>query len=141
MHADVGMISADELVQLVAERLIAANPVVRTGARRAAVDTIPPKPDFLSRADGRFPQNGRLAANIIGCNGCAASATRWPGRKRQIPIVRRSLLSPASLSIRSARRCEDFEYTPECATFDLLGIRLLHGWLVDPEAVDVVSPH
>ncbi|KAI0234292.1 Ubiquitin carboxyl-terminal hydrolase MINDY-2 [Lamellibrachia satsuma] len=26
----------------------------------------------------------------------------------------------------------DFEYTPECIVFDLLRIRLVHGWLVDP---------
>ncbi|VDP06520.1 unnamed protein product [Soboliphyme baturini] len=29
----------------------------------------------------------------------------------------------------------DFEYTPECIIFDLLNIRLCHGWLVDPEDV------
>ncbi|XP_017401798.1 ubiquitin carboxyl-terminal hydrolase MINDY-1 isoform X3 [Cebus imitator] len=37
----------------------------------------------------------------------------------------------------------DFEYTPECSVFDLLGIPLYHGWLVDPqqspEAVRVVG--
>ena len=27
----------------------------------------------------------------------------------------------------------DFEYTPECSVFDLLGIPLYHGWLVDPQ--------
>ncbi|XP_046380200.2 ubiquitin carboxyl-terminal hydrolase MINDY-1-like [Haliotis rufescens] len=27
----------------------------------------------------------------------------------------------------------DFEYTPECIIFDLLGIPLYHGWLVDPQ--------
>lgn len=27
---------------------------------------------------------------------------------------------------------EDFEFTQECATFDVSGIRLVHGWLVDP---------
>jgi len=26
-----------------------------------------------------------------------------------------------------------FEYTPECIIFDLLGIHLYHGWLVDPQ--------
>ena len=33
----------------------------------------------------------------------------------------------------------DFEYTPECIVFDLLGIRLYHGWLVDPESAEEVS--
>lgn len=27
----------------------------------------------------------------------------------------------------------EFEYTPECIIFDLLGISLYHGWLVDPQ--------
>ena len=30
-------------------------------------------------------------------------------------------------------RVRDFEYTPELIVFDLLGISLFHGWLVDPQ--------
>ncbi|XP_021754071.1 ubiquitin carboxyl-terminal hydrolase MINDY-1-like [Chenopodium quinoa] len=30
-------------------------------------------------------------------------------------------------------RIDAFEFTPECAIFDLLGIPLYHGWLVDPQ--------
>lgn len=33
----------------------------------------------------------------------------------------------------------DFEYTPECSVFDLLGIPLYHGWLVDPQSPEAVS--
>ncbi|GFY79125.1 ubiquitin carboxyl-terminal hydrolase MINDY-2 [Trichonephila inaurata madagascariensis] len=33
----------------------------------------------------------------------------------------------------------DFEYTPECIIFDLLRIPLYHGWLIDPQMLDVVS--
>ncbi|XP_057356697.1 ubiquitin carboxyl-terminal hydrolase MINDY-1 isoform X3 [Manis pentadactyla] len=33
----------------------------------------------------------------------------------------------------------DFEYTPECSIFDLLGIPLYHGWLVDPQNPEAVS--
>ncbi|KAM8787330.1 ubiquitin carboxyl-terminal hydrolase MINDY-1 [Rhynchonycteris naso] len=33
----------------------------------------------------------------------------------------------------------DFEYTPECSVFDLLGIRLYHGWLVDPQNPEAMS--
>lgn len=33
----------------------------------------------------------------------------------------------------------DFEYTPECIIFDLLRVPLFHGWLVDPQAPEVVS--
>ncbi|XP_050263591.1 uncharacterized protein LOC126707901 isoform X1 [Quercus robur] len=31
------------------------------------------------------------------------------------------------------RRINDFEFTPECAIFDLLDIPLYHGWIVDPQ--------
>ncbi|KAE9446193.1 hypothetical protein C3L33_21910, partial [Rhododendron williamsianum] len=30
-------------------------------------------------------------------------------------------------------RIHDFEFTPECAIFDLLDIPLYHGWIVDPQ--------
>lgn len=30
-------------------------------------------------------------------------------------------------------RNDDFEFTPECAIFDLLDIPLYHGWIVDPQ--------
>ncbi|XP_073904270.1 ubiquitin carboxyl-terminal hydrolase MINDY-1 isoform X2 [Castor canadensis] len=33
----------------------------------------------------------------------------------------------------------DFEYTPECSVFDLLGIPLYHGWLVDPQSPEAAS--
>ncbi|KAJ8000178.1 hypothetical protein DPEC_G00202150 [Dallia pectoralis] len=33
----------------------------------------------------------------------------------------------------------DFEYTPECIVFDLLDIPLYHGWLVDPQSLEMVS--
>nr|KAF6304852.1 MINDY lysine 48 deubiquitinase 1 [Pipistrellus kuhlii] len=32
----------------------------------------------------------------------------------------------------------DFEYTPECSIFDLLGVPLYHGWLVDPQSPEAV---
>ncbi|XP_035543482.1 ubiquitin carboxyl-terminal hydrolase MINDY-2-like [Juglans regia] len=31
------------------------------------------------------------------------------------------------------RSLHDFEFTPECAIFDLLDISLCHGWIVDPQ--------
>ncbi|KAF8380380.1 hypothetical protein HHK36_027865 [Tetracentron sinense] len=34
------------------------------------------------------------------------------------------------------RRVDDFEFTPECAIFDLLDIPLYHGWIVDPQDYD-----
>ncbi|CAF1413629.1 unnamed protein product, partial [Didymodactylos carnosus] len=32
-----------------------------------------------------------------------------------------------------------FEYTRECVIFDLLGIQLLHGWLIDPQDDELLS--
>ncbi|KAK3019782.1 hypothetical protein RJ639_003769 [Escallonia herrerae] len=37
------------------------------------------------------------------------------------------------------RRIDDFEFTRECAIFDLLDIPLYHGWIVDPQDVDTVN--
>lgn len=34
------------------------------------------------------------------------------------------------------RRIDDFEFTRECAIFDLLDIPLYHGWIVDPQDHD-----
>ena len=30
----------------------------------------------------------------------------------------------------------DFEFTRECGIFDLLSIKLYHGWLVDPQSTE-----
>ncbi|XP_052209939.1 uncharacterized protein LOC127813172 [Diospyros lotus] len=37
------------------------------------------------------------------------------------------------------RRFDDFEFTPECAIFDLLDIPLYHGWIVDPQDYDTMN--
>ncbi|KAG8662150.1 uncharacterized protein LOC110628211 isoform X1 [Manihot esculenta] len=37
------------------------------------------------------------------------------------------------------RRMDDFEFTPECAIFDLLDIPLYHGWIVDPQDYDTAN--
>ncbi|KAI8530363.1 hypothetical protein RHMOL_Rhmol11G0052100 [Rhododendron molle] len=36
-------------------------------------------------------------------------------------------------------RIHDFEFTPECAIFDLLDIPLYHGWIVDPQDYDTAN--
>ena len=33
-------------------------------------------------------------------------------------------------------RVGDFEFTPECVVFDLLNIKLNHGWLFDPQSTE-----
>merc|ERR1712196_644889 len=35
--------------------------------------------------------------------------------------------------------CQEKEYTRELIVFDLLGIEILHGWLVDPQDVDTAA--
>lgn len=37
------------------------------------------------------------------------------------------------LKLPNACRISDFEFTPECAIFDLLDIPLYHGWIVDSQ--------
>ncbi|KAL1569001.1 ubiquitin carboxyl-terminal hydrolase MINDY-1-like [Salvia divinorum] len=37
------------------------------------------------------------------------------------------------------RRIDDFEFTPECAIFDLLDIPLYHGWIVDPQDIETAD--
>ncbi|XP_061357852.1 uncharacterized protein LOC133302123 isoform X2 [Gastrolobium bilobum] len=37
------------------------------------------------------------------------------------------------------RRIDDFEFTSECAIFDLLDIPLYHGWIVDPQDYDTAN--
>ncbi|KAK8518437.1 hypothetical protein V6N13_027914 [Hibiscus sabdariffa] len=37
------------------------------------------------------------------------------------------------------RRIDDFEFTPECAIFDLLDIPLYHGWIVDPQDYETAA--
>ncbi|KAI5073241.1 hypothetical protein GOP47_0011254, partial [Adiantum capillus-veneris] len=42
------------------------------------------------------------------------------------------------------RSIHDFEFTPECAVFDLLDIGLVHGWLCDPQdevTSKILAPH
>ncbi|XP_057462164.1 uncharacterized protein LOC130752411 [Actinidia eriantha] len=37
------------------------------------------------------------------------------------------------------KRIDDFEFTRECAIFDLLDIPLYHGWIVDPQDYDLAN--
>lgn len=32
---------------------------------------------------------------------------------------------------------DKFEYTRECIVFDLLNIQLFHGWIIDPQDVEL----
>ena len=46
-----------------------------------------------------------------------------------------STLGHALCSVRS------FEFTSSMTVFDLMGISLVHGWLVDPQASEISSHH
>lgn len=37
------------------------------------------------------------------------------------------------INMQEMCRIDDFEFTRECAIFDLLDIPLYHGWIVDPQ--------
>ncbi|KAK1326238.1 hypothetical protein QJS10_CPA01g02405 [Acorus calamus] len=37
------------------------------------------------------------------------------------------------------RKIDDFEYTSECAIFDLMDIGLYHGWIVDPQDTETAT--
>lgn len=48
-----------------------------------------------------------------------------------LPLLRH-LVTGLDVNVRF-RNIHDFEFTPECAVFDLLDIGLVHGWLCDPQ--------
>ncbi|KAG6396995.1 hypothetical protein SASPL_143156 [Salvia splendens] len=44
-----------------------------------------------------------------------------------------------NIKFRRWIRNDDFEFTPECAIFDLLDIPLYHGWNVDPQDIETAG--
>ncbi|KAF3501815.1 hypothetical protein F2Q69_00042749 [Brassica cretica] len=61
--------------------------------------------------------------------------------KGNVLLLRNNLkLSPDSYEVSQERlMIDDFEFTPECAIFDLLDIPLYHGWIVDPQDVETAD--
>ncbi|CAL9029946.1 unnamed protein product [Prunus brigantina] len=49
------------------------------------------------------------------------------------------LATGIDVNIKFRRLIGDFEFTPECAIFDLLDIPLYHGWIVDPQDDDTAN--
>ena len=49
------------------------------------------------------------------------------------PLLPTSLLVIKIFCLQSVG---DFEFTPECGIFDILSIKLYHGWLVDPQSTE-----
>ncbi|CAH2071318.1 unnamed protein product [Thlaspi arvense] len=56
-------------------------------------------------------------------------------------LLRNNLnLNPDCYEVSQERlMIDDFEFTPECAIFDLLDIPLYHGWIVDPQDVEAAN--
>ncbi|KAJ4832242.1 hypothetical protein Tsubulata_002005, partial [Turnera subulata] len=57
-------------------------------------------------------------------------------------VAERLIDSNSNVNVRTSS-CrfwiDDFEFTPECAIFDLLDIPLYHGWIVDPQDYETAN--
>nr|XP_043612926.1 ubiquitin carboxyl-terminal hydrolase MINDY-1 isoform X2 [Erigeron canadensis] len=100
LNSDVGEVSQEKLLSLVAERLIDSN---------TNVDS----------KDAGYVQNQQQ--NIADA----------------IDLLPR-LTTGIDVNLKFTR-IDDFEFTRECAIFDLLDIPLYHGWIVDPQDFDASS--
>ncbi|KAL5748631.1 hypothetical protein ACOSP7_025674 [Xanthoceras sorbifolium] len=100
LSPDIGEVSQEKLLSLVAERLIDSNINV-------------------NNKDAEYVENQQQ--NIADA----------------IDLLPR-LATGIDVNIKF-RRIDDFEFTPECAIFDLLDIPLYHGWIVDPQDFDTAK--
>ncbi|KAK1430707.1 hypothetical protein QVD17_13647 [Tagetes erecta] len=97
LSSDVGEVSQEKLLSLVAERLIDSN-------------------SNVDNKDAGYLENQQQ--NIADA----------------IDLLPR-LATGIDVNIKFTR-IDDFEFTRECAIFDLLDIPLYHGWIVDPQDTD-----
>ncbi|KAK1565294.1 hypothetical protein Q3G72_023470 [Acer saccharum] len=102
LSPDIGEVSQEKLLSLVAERLIDSNSNVNMQNKDAGY--VENQQQNISDAIDLLP---RLATGI-----------------------------DVNLKFR---RIDDFEFTPECAIYDLLDIPLYHGWIVDPQDFDTTE--
>ncbi|KAK2664695.1 hypothetical protein Ddye_003269 [Dipteronia dyeriana] len=102
LSPDIGEVSQEKLLSLVAERLIDSNSNVNMQNKDAGY--VENQQQNISDAIDLLP---RLATGI-----------------------------DVNLKFR---RIDDFEFTPECAIYDLLDIPLYHGWIVDPQDFDTAE--
>ncbi|KAH7549506.1 hypothetical protein JRO89_XS13G0042200 [Xanthoceras sorbifolium] len=100
LSPDIGEVSQEKLLSLVAERLIDSNINV-------------------NNKDAEYVENQQQ--NIADA----------------IDLLPR-LATGIDVNIKF-RRIDDFEFTPECAIFDLLDIPLYHGWIVDAQDFDTAK--
>lgn len=148
-----GLISAHDLMRVVQSRLVSTNPLVRARVNSSCayayvvcihaslVRVLAGAWELGTRAlDTRedAPRRDRTAAE----------SPRWTRRERALPQVRVysascssaaiSVLTALSVSQCAVCRITDFEYTVECAVFDMLDIALVHGWLLDAQDASTV---
>lgn len=102
LSPDIGEVSQEKLLSLVAERLIDSNSNVN-----------------MQNKDAGYVENQQQ--NIADA----------------IDLLPR-LATGIDVNLKF-RRIDDFEFTPECAIFDLLDIPLYHGWIVDPQDFDTAK--
>ncbi|KAK3224725.1 hypothetical protein Dsin_004587 [Dipteronia sinensis] len=102
LSPDIGEVSQEKLLSLVADRLIDSNSNVNMQNKDAGY--VENQQQNISDAIDLLP---RLATGI-----------------------------DVNLKFR---RIDDFEFTPECAIYDLLDIPLYHGWIVDPQDFDTAE--
>ncbi|CAH1439543.1 unnamed protein product [Lactuca virosa] len=100
LSSDVGEVSQEKLLSLVAERLIDSN-------------------SNVNNKDAGYVENQQQ--NIADA----------------IDLLPR-LTTGIDVNLKFTR-IDDFEFTRECAIFDLLDIPLYHGWIVDPQDFDTSS--
>ncbi|CAI9288923.1 unnamed protein product [Lactuca saligna] len=100
LSSDVGEVSQEKLLSLVAERLIDSN-------------------SNVNNKDAGYVENQQQ--NIADA----------------IDLLPR-LTTGIDVNLKFTR-IDDFEFTRECAIFDLLDIPLYHGWIVDPQDFDTAS--
>uniref|UniRef100_A0A0R0KQB7 MINDY deubiquitinase domain-containing protein n=1 Tax=Glycine max TaxID=3847 RepID=A0A0R0KQB7_SOYBN len=111
LSPDIAEVSQEKLLSLVAERFIDSNSSVNV--RVAFVITGDIKSFMIQGKDAGYVENQQQ--NIADA----------------IDLLPR-LATGIDVNIKF-RRIADFEFTRECAIFDLLDIPLYHGWMVDPQ--------
>ncbi|KAF5935495.1 hypothetical protein HYC85_026624 [Camellia sinensis] len=112
LSPDIAEVSQEKLLSLVAERLIDSNSNV----------------DVILCLFGEFYSANKDAGYVENQQQNIADA---------IDLLPR-LATGIDVNIKF-RRIDDFEFTRECAIFDLLDIPLYHGWIVDPQDYDTAN--
>lgn len=77
------------------------------------------------------PMPGVSVIALVGCQYSCAAGTAMPGAAWGSSGLRSVSYAGLDVNVRFDRGVHGFEYTNEVVVFDLLGISLVHGWLLD----------